>query len=200
MSLFGFTEEDARIFQYSKGARGEDGKFITVFADPVQLGRAIDLCLPNRNHLIDQHMAAENLKVAKAQAVMAYEQDPARYITMLVIRDHAYQPMLPDLEGKSGGIPNPESALDFAKRMNVPPPGEYTLEEVATIKMGAIGHQNLCRGIREAFDLLPFDQATGQGCTDLMAIAILNSYQEFLEKKNPSTPETQTSSPPSQAA
>lgn len=77
---------------------------------------------------------------------------------------------------------------------------EFSGDDNATIRMGAIAHQNLCLGIRAVFDLLPFDPNTGSGCTDYMAITVNNAYTDWLEKKDGSTPESPTSSPPASAA
>jgi hypothetical protein len=199
MSLFNFDATDTLIFDYSKGTRDEKGDFIVVFADPAALDRALDICLPSRNQLIDQHLAGNEVKLAKSRAVAAYLKNPDAFMTALATRDYGYQPLLPAPAGV-GTIPNPESGVDYAKRNKVPLPTEYSANECALIKMGAIGHQDLCRGIRAAFDLLPFEEKTGAGCTDSMAIAVLNHYQEWLEKKDSNTPAKQTCSAPSQAA
>jgi hypothetical protein len=63
-----------------------------------------------------------------------------------------------------------------------------TDEDKAIIRMGAIAHDALCLGIRDAFGLLPFNETTGAGCTDRMAIWVYNQFLEWLEKKDGSTP------------
>lgn len=77
---------------------------------------------------------------------------------------------------------------------------EFTDDENAAIRMGGIAHQKICNGIRDAFELLPFDSTTGIGCTEYMTIAVLNHWDEWLEKKDGSTPPLQTSSPPASSA
>lgn len=199
MSIFKFSEQDTRIFEYSKGERDEHGAFIPVYADPAAIDRQLDICLPNRNTLIDQFLSGVNLQKKKAQEVAVYEQNPGGYMAMLAEKN-GYQKVLPNHEAGIGEtVPNPESPLDYAKRMNVLPPTDFTNEEMATIRMSGVAHQNLCRGVRAAFGLPDFDEATGKGCTDTMAIAVLNHWQDWLEKKSGSTQETPTSSPPSPA-
>lgn len=198
--MLGFKDADRGIFKYSKGELNEDGTFKFIFADPAAIERQLDFCLPNRNAMIDQHLAAEAAKIAKARDVIAYEKDPAAFMRMLVIRDHGYQEYLPNPDGLGDALPNPESPEAFAARMEIPSPVEFSPEEIAVIKMGAVAHQNLCLGIRGAFDLMPFNETTGAGCTDRMAISVMNDYQDWLEKKDGNTPNTPTSSPPSQAA
>lgn len=198
--MFQFNDDDTLIFEYSKGARGEDGKFISVFADPAVIQRSLEICLPDRNNLIDRYLSAEHLQASKAQQIAAYEKDPVAYMTALVTRDHLYQALLPatvadpsttpDPNSFPAPVPNPESPLEFARRNNVLPPTEYTPEEIALIKMGGIAHQDLCIGVRKAFQLLEFDETTGNGCTDYMAVAVKNLYHDWLKKKRGNTPDT----------
>ena len=77
---------------------------------------------------------------------------------------------------------------------------EWSGDDMATVRMGGIAHEALCFGVRDAFKLVPFDETTGYGCTDYMVVAVLNHYQDWLEKKDGSTQPSATSSAPSTAA
>lgn len=198
--MFQFTEEQTKIFEYSKGERDENGKFINLFADPAAIDRQLEICLPNRDAMIDQYTGGLTIQQNKARDILAYQKNPDAYMAELVTKKHGYQPQLPNPAGPGDPIPNPESALEFAKRNNIQPPtAGFSPEEAALIRMGNIAHQNLCIGIRGAFGLLEFDAKTGKGCTDQMAIAVLNHWQDWLEKKSGNTPPPPTSSPPSPA-
>lgn len=199
MAIFSFSDDDRRIFPYSKGEVDDQGNLVQVYGDPRVLDRNLDMALPNRNAMIDRHIAAEQLKFNKAKTIVAYLENTEAFLTGVVIRDYGYQQNLPDLENGIGHKPNPESPLEFAKRMNVPDPTVFTAEEEAAIKMGAIAHQDIVRGIRAAFGLKDFDEKTGKGCTDDMAIAVLNRFQDFLEKKETNIEKTPACSAPSPA-
>lgn len=182
-----FTPEETRIFAYCRGEKNPDGSPKAVYVDPAAVERVLDMQLANRNHLIDQIQEAEKLKIQKSRDCAAYERDPAAYMAALAEK-HGYQPVLPDETGAGQSLPNPESVEQYCARCGLRLPADFTPEEMAVISLGAIAHQNLCRGIRVVFDLPDLDPETGKGCTDAMAVAVLSSYHEWVEKKNGSTP------------
>lgn len=55
------------------------------------------------------------------------------------------------------------------------------------------------RAVRFAFELLPFDPQTGQGAKESDCLRAWNSYTDWLQKKSPSTEQSQTSPPLSAA-
>lgn len=54
----------------------------------------------------------------------------------------------------------------------------------------------LIAGVREAFELVPFDRKTGQGATDDHALGVYRAWTEWTVKKNGNTPEQPNTSPP----
>lgn len=96
-------------------------------------------------------------------------------------------------------LPNRNQLLDQlinGDKAKAAPSGEdgtYTDEDKAIIRMGAIAYDSMVCGLREVFDLAPFDPATGSGCTNRMAIMVWNEYNTWLEKKDGNTPDTATS-------
>lgn len=51
-------------------------------------------------------------------------------------------------------------------------------------------------GIRQAFEAPPFDAATGGGVTEDQLLQVWASWNDWLSKKNASTPPSPTGSPP----
>lgn len=204
--MFTFQEEDTRIFAYSKGEKDKDGKYKTVYADPAAIRRQIKICLPNFDRLLDQYLQGQQLQKRKIAEAAAYEKNPDAAIKALITgRPWCYQEFIPNHEpAENGGpgapVPNPETPADFMKRNKIPLPGDFSPEEMSQIALGEIGHQDLCRGFRAAFGLPDFDETTGAGCTDYMVVAVMNHWQDWLEKKSGTTPVLPISSPPTQAA
>lgn len=56
--------------------------------------------------------------------------------------------------------------------------------------------EKLVRAVRVAFDLPPFTPATGEGLTEDQCVETLNTFSDFLTKKETTPEPSPTSSPP----
>lgn len=80
------------------------------------------------------------------------------------------------------------------------PDGKEFTPDPATVMVAAFAAEKFLAGIRKAFDMAPFDPATGEGADERCCLDAYDAWQEFEDSKKKPAETTPFSRPPSLGA